>query len=514
MEHIHEERLKPGPVTRLLSGAFNRVSQTVAPVLKTPLGAVSNVFEQSAGAFKHSPLGRIGKVKDHISTRMVTMASAVAMTGMSYMSLPRNNLTYIAAVIAGFAVMHYLSEDVLRDFHDFGEKADISPLGLGVISGLVHSGTEAAVTLTSVLNGNTDLALAGIVGHQAFHTLAILGAVAAISGVNAEKSQPGFLGLKFNTMSFLSIGTAALAVQLWSGELWPSLGVASMLGGASYLYQRVKSGTARCAHDHGQGHENHGHEEHGHKKHTRLKTALSGGRALASMALLVGTSQFVVQQGIYMAGGANLSPAQLGIIVAAGGALSEAFLAIRAAYKKQGSFAFGNIASCATFNTMLIGGALAASAGLDNLGIPVPEFLHTINVPETLNPSISPAGAFATLAFIGSPALAAALMAKNKGKLTRADGDVLLAAFATYLFASSFVPSGVPCHEHRFGNMVVTHCPDSRAQEPDPMLEGLPSLPSYDEIKAGIGDGEEETLFFDQECEDCPDNEPEALTAE
>ena len=199
----------------------------------------------------------------------------------------------------------------------------------------------------------------------------------------------------------------------------------------------------------------------------KIPKLYSGTKTALSLGALMGVSHFTVKHGVLLANDMSLSPAQLGIVIAAGAAFSEGYLSIRAALKRQSSLAFGNIMGCNITNTMLIGGGLGAASlgvnGLESLNIEqVGEWLATnaehlknIKVPESLDPRTA-SGAFHTGVFVGAPALVASMMAMNKGKISRRQGEVLAGLFAAYLAASTQIES--PCHQHVYGDVVTQHC--------------------------------------------------------
>lgn len=497
-DHFIEGTVEPdGPIKAGLIQLFSKAKDTISPV-KTTLAdtQAARYISEQVENLKNT---KTGKALGNIPKRYGVLGASFAAAASTYMVSPDQIGLNIAAIAAGFYLMHHTSEYALSDIETLGAKAGWSAMGMGVVSGLVHSANEAAVSITSVVHQNTDLALSAVVSHQPFHTLGILGAVAAIAGVTKDKEKKRFLGVQFNAMNFLTVGTAALAGQIWAGELWGGLGAAALASGGLFLYSRVKEGAAcshdhdhdhggmACAHDHGHGHD-HQHEEKNALEryfNQKIPKIYSGGKALLSLGALMGVSHFTVKNAVLMTQDINLSPAQLGVVIAAGAALSEGYLSIRAALKNKSSFAFGNIMGCNITNTMLIGGGLGAASlgvnGLDGLQIePLSEwiaqnldYLKEIAIPDSLNPKTL-SGAFHTGVFVGAPLLAATMMAMNDGKISKRQGEILAGAFALYLMGSSYL--GSPCHQHVYGDLVIQHCPVNAEEEQNFLDTDLPVL--------------------------------------
>lgn len=445
----------------------------------------------------------------------LVIGSSFALAASSALIAPAIALPAAAGLGIGLYLLHQTSEYALDDINGFGRSAGLSAMTLGVLSGLVHSGAEAFVSAQAVAGGNTDLALSNIMGGSIVHTLGILGAAAAIAGIGDKKN--GTDDWKYSTM-VMAGGAGAFGGQMLSGNMWSGLGAAMLGYGLYYLVKRVKSG-GECAHDHGHGiscghdhghdhhghshdhhdhdhdahdhhdhnhHEHHGHEHehhehsascghdhhghdhghshghdhgHGHAADENSPGWLNAGKAALSLGALIGISHYVVKNALDLSDATNLNHTFMGVvIVAAGTALSEAYLTIRSAMKKQTSFALGNVLGCNITNTLLVGGAIGALAGLDNLGVEMADYLKTIEVPDSLN--------FNTLegkinlgTFGAAAAGVTALMAAQKGHISRKQGGLMVAAYLAYVTATyQFSEPLFNCHEDFVNGELVEHC--------------------------------------------------------
>ncbi len=451
-------------------------------------------------AHGHSPAetktGRLATLFNNRVTRALGkiqkplyIGASFALVASSALIAPALALPSAAALGAGLFLMHKTSEYALDDITRFGSAAGLSGMSLGVLSGLVHSGSEAFVSAQAVIGGNTDLALSNIVGGSIVHTLGILGAAAAIAGIGDK--QGGTLGWKFNTL-VMAGGAGAFGGQLLTGNLWSGLSAAMLGYGGYYLYKRV-SGEESCVHDHGEGaacgHSHHGHDHghghghghggDGHDGHAENQSKLlNGTKAALSLGALIGMSHYVVKNALDLSADWNINHTVMGVVlVAAGTALSEAYLTIRAAMDKKTEFALGNVLGCNITNTLLVGGAIGALAGLDNLGFEMAEHLKEIKVPDSLNLN-SLEGKINWGVFAGAAAGVTGLMAAQKGHIARKQGGVMAASYLAYVLATShFSEPLFNCHEDFVNGEVVEHCiMPAESEKTPPTLEDIPEI--------------------------------------
>lgn len=420
--------------------------------------------------------------------------------------LPSGILAALGLGAAGLYLMHKASDYALVDFESFGEKRGMSAISLGIMTGVIHSASEAIVSFSALAGGSPDLALSNIVGGSIVHTLGILGAAAAISGIGDKHSDR--LGWKFNT-AVMAAGTGALGAQLLGGELLPGLGLGMAGFGIYHLYKRVKGGEA-CTHDHGDGHGcGHGHKDaHSHSNHhtntpeghahgtcghdhTNDRSPASrpawvdGASAVLSLGALIAVSDVVVSNILQLSDKSGISHTVAGIgIAAVGTALPEAIMTIKAAWKKKTGFALGNVMGCNITNTLLVGGAIGAISGLDNLGVDMAEHLSHIQVPDALRPN-NLEGAINWGTFIGSSVLAVGVLAAQGGKIKRWQGITAAALYATYLTTMTQVAEPLKhCHPHIIDGQIALHCANDNSELDDNWLDQdfapMPGVPIID----------------------------------
>ena len=433
---------------------------------------IKGIFKRSAAWIKNN------------QRPLVLGASALLATTALTTVVPSGIIPLLALGAGGLYLMHKASDYALVDFESFGEKRGMSAMSLGIMTGVIHSASEAVVSFSALADGAPELALSNIVGGSIVHTLGILGATAAIAGIGDKHSDR--VGWKFNS-AVMAAGTGALGAQLMGGELIPGLGLGMAGFGLYHLYKRVKGGEG-CSHDHGDGHScghNHDHEhehEHSHSHsacghdHTHDKSPKSrpawvdGASAVLSLGALIAVSDVVVSNILELSDQSGISHTVAGIGIAAiGTALPEAIMTIKAAMKKKTGFALGNVMGCNITNTLLVGGAIGAISGLDHLGVDLADHLSNIQVPESLRPT-NVEGMLNWGAFIGSSALAVGVLSAQGGKIKRWQGVTAAALYAAYLTTMTQVSDNplLHCHFHTSGEL---HCANDNSELNDMEFE-------------------------------------------
>lgn len=142
-----------------------------------------NKLGKLAFLFNNKVARAIGKYK-----KPLVIGSSFALATSSALVAPALALPSAAALGIGLYLMHQNSDYALNDIGKFGKAAGMSAMTLGVLSGLVHSASEAIVSAQAVAGGNTDLALSNIVGGSIIHTLGILAPRRRLQGSAIKKA--------------------------------------------------------------------------------------------------------------------------------------------------------------------------------------------------------------------------------------------------------------------------------------------------------------------------------------
>ena len=260
--------------------------------------------------------------------------------------------------------------------------------------------------------------------------------------------------------------TAAFGSQLLLGSLYPAAGLAMIGGAGHYLYKRLYAdGYDKKARPqdvdscvfHGHEHHDHKHEhnhdhEHEHEHDEahphdmpvparKTPSSLHVAWAVAAMGGLALSANTLVKSALDIAHTTVTGEAMAGVLaVAIGTSLPELSISIKAALKKQGGFALGNVMGCTTFNTLAVGGAVALS------GMAVP---HALSASSSL-------GMLTTGAYMGSAALVAALLWKNRGAMKKIHGYALLGLYAAFVASATMMNDGHAPTLHDHGTRPVS----------------------------------------------------------
>lgn len=269
-------------------------------------------------------------------------------------------------------------------------------IGLTVVA-FGTSAPELAVSVKSAWSGQTELAVANVIGSSIFNVLFILGVTALVSPllVSAQLVRQDVP---------IMIAVSALAVwMLWDGTLatWEAaILVLGLLSYTAFLFvQGRKQGVDESDLD---------------LIETPVSVWKSGALIIGGLALLVLGSRWLVEGAVEIASAFGVSEAVIGLtIVAAGTSLPEVMTSIMATLKGQRDIAIGNVVGSNIFNILSVLGLsglvspepLVAGSQMAQLDIPVMFAVAVLCLP---------------MFFAG-------------GRLSRIDGLVFLALYVAYV---------------------------------------------------------------------------------
>ena len=296
----------------------------------------------------------------------------------------------VALVLAGFGLLLLGGEGLVRGAVAVASRVGLSPMVVGVV--LVGFGTsmpEMAASLRAALAGSPGIAVGNVVGSNIANILLILGIAALLAPVavsRAELTRDGGAMLLAT-----AIGIAALLTGAALGRIEGGLMLAGLV---LYMGHALQSGSGEPVEASGAG--------------------LGIGLALA-LGGLVGVilgADLLVRGAVDLAAAAGLSEAAIGVtVVAVGTSLPELAAAMVAARRGQGALALGNVLGSNVFNIL---GILAITALVAPL--PVPPAMLALDVW-----------------IMAGAALALVAMGVTGWRITRAEGGVLLGAYAAYV---------------------------------------------------------------------------------
>lgn len=298
--------------------------------------------------------------------RRKIILGAAATTAIVEYSLTNSTMySSLAMLFAGAAMAHDASEDIMEITGELKESQNLSSGVVGTAVGFTHTLAEGLFSLSASIQGNSDIAVASVMGSNASHILLMAGGAAIIGAVGKGQS---------TTWKMHALGIAGLSgafgYQIATGEFNPYLGAAMAGGGIYYLWQRVKSGET-CA-IHGDACAGHDHDDHDHahvaNKPTTIKSRITDPKLRqlgGSIVALTASAHVLGHQILVQAHNMGISETAAGAGFAALAlAAPEIILTWKAAYKGDCEMAWGAVTGCTVATVGVIGGGLAM-AGVD-----------------------------------------------------------------------------------------------------------------------------------------------------
>ena len=255
-------------------------------------------------------------------------------------------------LVAGFVVLGFAGEALLRGAVTVASKLNISPLIIGLtIIAFGTSAPELTVSLNAALNGQPDISVGNVVGSNIANILLVLGMMAATSPFALEDTtltrDGGFmLGVSFMLVALGFYGIINLPVGLFM--------LLILIGFTVYLYTSSRSDAdiaeAAAGVDENQ---------------------VPGGLSVAVPVLVAGLigiiwgADLMVDGAVGLARQFGISEAVIALsLVAIGTSLPELVVSMVAAMRGHAALAVGNIIGSNISNILLILGATAVIAPL------------------------------------------------------------------------------------------------------------------------------------------------------
>lgn len=358
--------------------------------------------------------------------RKILLGGAAAIAALEYKLTSSTMLSSMGLLFAGAAVAHDASEDIMEVTGELKDSQNLSSGVVGTAVGFTHTLSEGLFSLSSTVQGNSDIAVSSVMGSNASHILLMAGGAAVIGAVGAGEST------KWKMHAAVMAGlTAAFGYQIASGEFNPVLGAGMMAGGLYYLYQRVTSGETCVVHGDacGGGHDHaHDHDhDHAEIKALSLKQRITDPKLLqlaGSVGALSLSAHVLGDQVLAQSQNMGISQTAAGAGIAALAlAAPEIILTWKAAHKGDSAMAWGAITGCTVATVGVIGGALALS------GVDVPPNLD-ITATEGQIHMAAFAGSAAAVVGLTHPKVIKAI--SNSGNMPKWLGGAFLAAGMAY----------------------------------------------------------------------------------
>lgn len=391
--------------------------------------------------------GRVGNwLNKH--RKKIVLGAAAATAVIDYALTNSTMGSSLALLIAGAAIAHDSSEDIMETTGELKKTQNLSSGVVGTAVGATHTLAEGIFSLSASVQGNSDMAVASVMGSNASHILLMAGGAAVIGSVGKGQSTTW----KLHAAGIAGL-TGAFGYQIATGEFNPYLGAAMVGGGLYYLWNRVKTGET-CA-VHGDACGGHDHSDHNHD-HEPLEPVTWKTRLTDPKLLQLGGSVAALTAGAHVAGhqiitqatnwGVTATVAGAGVAALAW-ALPELVLTWKAAHKGDREMAWGAVTGCTVATVGIVGGLMAMS------GVPVPLNLDPFTTQEGLLHMGAFAGSAAAIVAATHPKVIEKI-SKDGSSLPKWLGGAFLAAAMGY-YTSSAMTS---CHFDFVNGELVEHC--------------------------------------------------------
>lgn len=278
-------------------------------------------------------------------------------------------LTLVLFVI-GLVLLIVGAEALVRGASRLATGMGISPLVVGLtVVAFGTSSPELAVSVSTALAGQSDLAVGNVVGSNIFNVLFILGVSAMIVPllVNSQIIRldvPIMIGVSIISMAFALDGTISRLE-----------GLGLFLGLVAYTVFLIRL-SRREQQD----------AKPDHTSDASAKSAkailLNIGFIVIGLTLLVIGSRWLVDGAVALAKAMGVDDLVIGLtIVAAGTSLPEVATSILAAIRKERDIAVGNVVGSNIFNLL---GVLGLSSMVSPIGLTVSNAINTFDGPVML----------------------------------------------------------------------------------------------------------------------------------
>ena len=278
-------------------------------------------------------------------------------------------LTTLLLFIAGGALLIGGAELLVRGASRMAIAAGISPLVVGLtVVAFGTSSPELAVTVSSVIAGEADVAVGNVVGSNIFNVLFILGIAALVAPLVVAQQ---LVRLDVPVMIGASVLALLLALDGSVGRLDGLLLFAGAIGYTVFLIRQSRRESAGVRQEYD--------EAFGGEAPKRSSPLVNIGLMLIGLAMLVFGARWLVNAAVTTATALGVSELVIGLtVVAAGTSLPEVATSVLATIRGERDIAVGNVVGSCIFN-------LLAVLGLGSIvapnGVPVSPGALSFDIP-------------------------------------------------------------------------------------------------------------------------------------
>jgi cation:H+ antiporter len=289
-------------------------------------------------------------------------------------------MTQIVLLIIGLVILTVGAEMLVRGASGIAARLGISPLIIGLtVVAFGTSAPELAVSVSSALSGQADIALGNVLGSNIFNVLFILGLSALIIPLTVARQ---LVRVDVPIMVGVSVLVLILAldgsISRWNGAFLFT-GLLAYIGLQVILARREQQALSLDEIP-GAG--------------TPGRVLINVGLVVVGLIALVLGSKLLVNAAVAIAQGLGISELVVGLtIVAAGTSLPEVATSVVAALKGERDIAVGNVVGSNVFNLL---GVLGLSSALSPDGIQVAGQALQFDLPVMVAVAVACLPIFAT----------------------------------------------------------------------------------------------------------------------
>ncbi len=333
-------------------------------------------------------------------------------------------LVSLGLFVAGLIALIAGADVLVRGASKLALTLGISPLVVGLtVVAFGTSAPEMAVAASSVISGQTGLAMGNVVGSNIFNLLFILGISALVAPLIVHQQ------IIRQEMPVPVAGSALVLLLAQDGALGLLDGAVLLACLLAYtttlvVQSRRLTRTSRALSGHGEVAPTQAGPEapKGWSDRIPVQLALIGG-GLVLLVLVLG-SDWLVTASVAFARSLGVSEVVIGLtIVAAGTSMPEVATSVAAALKGERDIAAGNVIGSCTFNLLgclglsgVLAGSMGSGAPLASVGLPVAQSLLQFDLWVMLAATVMCVPLFVT-----------------GREISRSEGALLLGAFVLYI---------------------------------------------------------------------------------
>ncbi|MDP4624991.1 MAG: calcium/sodium antiporter [Akkermansiaceae bacterium] len=304
----------------------------------------------------------------------------------------------ILLIILGAILLYFGAEGLVRGSASLATRLGVSPLIAGLtIVAFGTSAPELSVSLSSALEGHSDIALGNVIGSNIFNIAVILGIAALIQPMKIH------LAVIRRDIPVMIVASAIAFALIISGSFSRMAGCGLLLGLGAYLYFTIRSAKSAPV----------GSEENA----MEAPPLLSSSWLIDTVVLLAGLGVLILGSRLFVDGATSfaktmgVSDAVIGLtVVAVGTSLPELATSVVAALRKQSDIAIGNVVGSNIFNVFCILGVTATVSPINASEIGLRDGVVMLLIALILLP-----------------------FAMTGRRISRSEGAVFLVIYAVYL---------------------------------------------------------------------------------